>query len=114
MAVTCPDCGHEYDITLFQFGRTVRCACGRTVSGEEPRSSRADPRAEELRRRADGVTDLILYSEMPRVDVEIAMNELREWVAAHMPDKLKLFEMIYERRWQRLEEQGWAHERPER
>ena len=28
MAITCPRCGAGYDVTLFQFGRRVRCDCG--------------------------------------------------------------------------------------
>jgi len=32
MAIGCPRCGREYDVTLFQFERTVRCACGAEVA----------------------------------------------------------------------------------
>jgi translation initiation factor IF-2 len=28
MAITCPRCGAEYDVTLFQYGHRVRCRCG--------------------------------------------------------------------------------------
>lgn len=35
MAIPCPGCGREYDVTLFQFGRTIHCTCservGRTI-----------------------------------------------------------------------------------
>jgi hypothetical protein len=31
MAVTCPGCGRQYDVTLFQFGQTVTCDCGAAV-----------------------------------------------------------------------------------
>lgn len=31
MAIRCPRCAREYDVTLFQFGRTVDCACGERV-----------------------------------------------------------------------------------
>ena len=31
MAITCPKCGKEFDVTLFQFGNTVRCDCGACV-----------------------------------------------------------------------------------
>jgi uncharacterized protein with PIN domain len=31
VAVPCPGCGREYDVTLFEFGRTIWCACGRRV-----------------------------------------------------------------------------------
>ena len=36
MAVPCPRCHREYDVTLFAFGRTIWCACGARV-GIEPR-----------------------------------------------------------------------------
>ena len=32
MAVPCPGCGREYDVTLFEFGRTLWCTCGRRVA----------------------------------------------------------------------------------
>jgi hypothetical protein len=31
MAITCPQCGAEYDVTLFTFGRSIRCDCGAWV-----------------------------------------------------------------------------------
>jgi hypothetical protein len=31
MAVTCPQCGAEFDVTLFTFGRRIRCDCGAWV-----------------------------------------------------------------------------------
>lgn len=34
MAVTCPRCGWQYDVTLFQFGRTINCSCGERVGLE--------------------------------------------------------------------------------
>jgi len=34
MAIECPTCGRQYDVTLFGFGRSVRCVCGATVSLE--------------------------------------------------------------------------------
>ena len=36
MAVCCPRCSREYDVTLFEFGRTIWCTCGNRV-GIEPR-----------------------------------------------------------------------------
>jgi len=32
MAITCPRCGSDFDVTLFQFGRRVRCRCGAEVA----------------------------------------------------------------------------------
>ena len=31
MAIQCPQCGAEYDVTLFEFGHRVRCDCGAWV-----------------------------------------------------------------------------------
>lgn len=43
MGVPCPGCGREYDVTLFDFGRTIRCTCGRRVGAEvRRRALRAD------------------------------------------------------------------------
>lgn len=41
MAISCPGCGRQYDVTLFPFGRTIHCTCGRRVGlrheiGPEP------------------------------------------------------------------------------
>lgn len=34
MAISCAKCGRQYDVTLFQFGRTITCACGERVGLE--------------------------------------------------------------------------------
>lgn len=34
MAIVCAKCGRQYDVTLFQFGRTINCACGARVGFE--------------------------------------------------------------------------------
>ncbi len=31
MGVPCQHCGREYDVTLFEFGRTIWCTCGSRV-----------------------------------------------------------------------------------
>jgi hypothetical protein len=31
MAILCPNCQHQYDVTLFQFGRSVVCDCGTEI-----------------------------------------------------------------------------------
>jgi len=45
LAVPCPRCHRQYDITLFAFGRTIWCACGARV-GIEPRVEPVGPTAE--------------------------------------------------------------------
>jgi DNA-directed RNA polymerase subunit RPC12/RpoP len=34
MAISCARCGRQYDATLFEFGRTIDCVCGRRVGFE--------------------------------------------------------------------------------
>lgn len=46
MAVPCPRCRREYDVTLFAFGRTIWCACGARV-GLVPRHEHVDVAAEK-------------------------------------------------------------------
>ncbi len=41
MAVPCPGCGRQYDVTLFEFGRTLWCTCGSRV-GREVRARRLE------------------------------------------------------------------------
>ncbi len=36
MAFECPQCGKQYDITLFQYGKTIRCDCGAEVDARKP------------------------------------------------------------------------------
>ncbi len=45
MAVPCGHCGREYDVALFEFGRTIWCTCGHRV-GVEPRVRRLDASSE--------------------------------------------------------------------
>jgi len=42
MAVSCGKCGRQYDVTLFQFGRTINCACGARVGFEHRINLSAD------------------------------------------------------------------------
>lgn len=34
MAISCAKCGRQYDATLFQYGKTINCACGNRVGLE--------------------------------------------------------------------------------
>ena len=70
--------------------------------------SRARRRVERIGRRADAITARLLYSDEAPIDLEIAMNELREYVRKIYPDKIWLFDAIYGARWRRLREQHWA------
>lgn len=111
VSITCPECGAEYDVTLFAFGRSIHCDCGATVRLQDPLRPAArdgSAAARELQRRGDALTWTILYSDLPSIDVDLAIESLREWVRARLPDRLALFDMVWVARWERLRAQGWA------
>ena len=35
MAIACPKCKKQYDVTLFEFGRSVKCDCGCVLNPNE-------------------------------------------------------------------------------
>jgi len=47
MAITCPKCGAQYDVTLFEFGRTILCDCGQVVDASKPQIREISPEAPE-------------------------------------------------------------------
>ncbi|MFW6198492.1 MAG: Mut7-C RNAse domain-containing protein [Acidobacteriota bacterium] len=53
MGVPCPRCGRDYDVTLFEFGRTIHCTCGQRV-GLGPRVETL-PRGGDVRFLADSM-----------------------------------------------------------
>ncbi len=56
MAIQCPKCGAEYDVTLFAFGRSIQCECGEWVdlatghrqTPAEREEYMADPKGDKL------------------------------------------------------------------
>jgi len=116
MRIPCDGCGRTYEAPLFERDRVVLCECGRWVEPEVRVAERARRRGrtegrtdvEDLARRADRITSLVLYSDLPQVDVEIEIEKLREYCRARFADRMDLFEMVYAGRWRRLREQGWA------
>jgi len=59
-------------------------------------------RAERIKREADRISSLILYSDLPKVDVEIAIRNFRREVLELFPDKEELFNGLYLNRFRRL------------
>jgi DNA-directed RNA polymerase subunit RPC12/RpoP len=119
MSVKCIHCGREFAEALFTRDRVVMCGCGEWVEpeertrararAEEMRGGRADRAAiEDLARRADHITSLVLHSDLPAVDIAIEIAALREHVRERFPGREELFRMVYESRWERFREQGWA------
>jgi hypothetical protein len=114
MAVRCRYCGRDYDVTLFEFGRSIICRCGRTVSfshvrisgGEEDTAVLEEERkVREITAMADRIASLIAASDYPRIDIEIEKRKLREKIEDLFPEKAGLYDLIYEPRFKRLTEQ---------
>lgn len=68
--------------------------------------------AERLSRRAWKVANLVLHSDLPWIDIELEINEMRRIVEDERPEKLTLFEQVYAARFHRLREQ-WRDEKTE-
>jgi hypothetical protein len=66
----------------------------------------------DLGRQADRIVNLILHSDLPRVDIQIEIENFRERCLARYPDGEALFDMIYAGRFERIWEQ-WGDERPD-
>jgi len=69
-----------------------------------------DEFAERLQRRADRISALILFSDLPWIDIELEIQALRGWVEEQAPEKTELFDRVYESRFRRLRAQ-WGRER---
>lgn len=108
----------EYDVTLFEFEETIKCVCGNTVTlqhkeifSEESRGDvdatrfQEDKKIMEIKRFADKISFLIVSTDYPKIDIEIEKEKLREKISELFPDKAYLYELIYEPRFKRLEEQ---------
>ncbi|RKZ07583.1 hypothetical protein DRQ05_02885 [bacterium] len=61
--------------------------------------------AARIRRDADRISSMILYSDMPKVDIEIAVRSFRREVLELFCDKAQLFDNLYLSRFKRLWQQ---------
>jgi hypothetical protein len=69
------------------------------------REQRKRDRMMEFQRMADHVCSLILISDYPEIDIEIEKSKVRERCEELYPNSMELYEMIYESRFNRLQEQ---------
>lgn len=109
MAVYCPRCERQYPSALLAGGATLLCACGATFRAPVRRDRRQEQRL--LGELADRVCRMILSQDFPDVDVAIERGRVRELAESLFPDRMELYEMIYESRFDRLWQQFRANER---
>jgi hypothetical protein len=122
MAIQCPNCNREYDVALFQFGSRIRCSCGRTFSLKEANVRREDrdPLEElsheievlkedekilQVRKEADRICRMILDKNFSQIDIQIAKEKFYRLCQEKFSDKIHLYDLIFEPRFQRLWEQ---------
>ncbi len=106
MSIRCALCGREYDVTLFEFDNTVNCPCGNVVSLEHKEIVELEEeKIQEIKRLADKIAFLIVSTDYPKIDIEIEKEKFKDKLTKFFPDKSHLYELIYEPRFQRLEEQ---------
>jgi hypothetical protein len=77
----------------------------------EGRNPDEELRVAEVQRAADRVCALILYSDMPLIDIKIAAANVRRLAKRLLPERSYLCEWIYDRRFRRLWEQWRGGER---
>lgn len=113
MLVQCARCGNSYARVFLDASNDPHCRCGEAleVRGPAPRFVDRDALVREERhlgeiaRAADRVSFLIVATDCPRVDIDIQRAELRRRCQTLFPDKMEVYEMVYESRFRRLWEQ---------
>jgi hypothetical protein len=123
MAVRCPKCGQEHDIALFQFGKKIRCSCGKVFGLNEANIEykdrydflkdlcheievkREDERIQEIQRHVDKICQMILNLSFSKVDIELEKSKLYSLCLDLFPDKIWLYDLIFESRFKRFWEQ---------
>ena len=113
MAIRCSYCGRDYDVTLFEFNGSVTCVCGKTVTFKHEQMTdeailarnAEDRKIMEIRAMADRIASLIVGSDYPMIDIEIEKQKLKERISELFPDKVDLYDLIYEPRFRRLKDQ---------
>ena len=113
LLVQCPRCGASYARVFLDADSRPRCRCGEPLRqlGVEPQFVDRESfvgeenRLGELQRAADRVSFLIVATDCPRVDIDIQRAELRRRCMRLFPDRMDLFDLVYESRFRRLWEQ---------
>ena len=113
MAVRCSFCKKDYDVTLFEFGKTVKCVCGNIVNLKHMQLAddtvyflrQEEMKINDIRLMADRIAFLIVASDYPDIDIEIDKQKLQDKIIELFPEKAYLYDLIYAPRFRRLAEQ---------
>ncbi|MCK4463636.1 MAG: hypothetical protein KAU58_04930 [Candidatus Omnitrophica bacterium] len=118
MAIRCPNCKREYDVTLFEFGRDIICECGFRIGlRHEEIYSQLDEicrqynlkleeeKLSEIKKAQDKIAFFIINTDYEKVDIEIEKEKFKNLIKRLFPGKIHLYELIYEPRFNRLWDQ---------
>lgn len=113
LLVQCDRCGQFYGRVFIDPARGANCRCGAVIeaAGPGPRFVDRDEvvaeerKLTELTRAAERLCFLIVATDCPRIDVDIERANLRRRCAQVFPDKMDLYDMVYESRFRRLWDQ---------
>lgn len=72
--------------------------------------SGAEQDAEQIRRGAERIAVLIVSTDYPLVDIAIERSKLHDEAERLFPERMDVYERIYESRFDRLIEQWRSHE----
>jgi hypothetical protein len=64
-----------------------------------------DRKVAEIRKTADRIASLIVSTDYPMIDIEREKQKLQHRISELFPDKIELYDLIYEPRFMRLKEQ---------
>ncbi|MBI4549855.1 MAG: hypothetical protein HY714_02900 [Candidatus Omnitrophica bacterium] len=110
MQITCYRCGRIH--RLGRLAGDFVCPCGEKTNLEELRLFQQisgeiedKERFDEIQKMADDISARIVSGEFSPVDLDIAKEKLRSVCEEHFPEKMYLFEMLYESRFRRLWQQ---------
>lgn len=94
MQVFCPRCERRHD--LDESAPYLSCDCGATLGPGRRQQLR------HLRRSADDLCRMILTTGYPEAEIALARGRLRALAESLFPDRMDVYDMIYESRFERL------------
>ena len=103
MAVFCPRCEKRHPSEALVGGATLLCDCGAHLGAAPRTNARAFQRI--LSSRADSLCRMILSSDCDEVEVAMERGRVRALAETLFPDRMDLYDMIFESRFDRLWQQ---------
>ncbi|MCG2712227.1 MAG: hypothetical protein L6416_07900 [Candidatus Omnitrophica bacterium] len=115
MAIKCPKCKKIYELSAFDAQESLFCVCGQSLGVEQEDVMKSlneictqyklkleEGKVVQIRKMADSIVSLIMNIDYSRDYVKIQKNKLRDLILEISPDKVHLYGLIYEPRFERL------------